>query len=244
MADSLLRVENWIESGSTAYICVTGVHGVMESQKDAQLARIHNESGLTVPDGRPMTWCGRFAGAREIRQVRGIDLTLELARLAEAHQWPIFLYGGAVGTAELMAQKLSDQFPRLKVAGVYAPPFRHLSAGEDAEVISCINRTGAKIIFVGLSTPKQERWMAEHLGRLEASVLVGVGAAFDVHAGLARTAPRWTSPLGLEWLYRLTREPRRLWRRYIFNNPRFVAKILMRRPYLRADETCASFPDM
>lgn len=232
MADALSCIATWVEAEYASYACVTGVHGVMESQRDPGLLHIHNNADLVVPDGLPMVWCGRLAGAKEIRQVRGIDLTLAILGIAEQREWPVFFYGGAEGTPELLVERLTSRLPKLLVAGTVSPPFRPLSQQEDTDIVSQINESGARIVLVGLSTPKQERWMAEHVGRIRSNAMIGVGAAFDVHAGLSSTAPRWLQRLGLEWLYRLSREPRRLWRRYLVNNPKFLAAVLRRPPKL------------
>ena len=155
-----------------------------------------------------------------------------LERAAE-RGWTSFLYGGKEGVATLLAARLTEQFPALKIVGTYSPPFRELTKDEDDEVVRRINATGADLIWVGLSTPKQERWMAEHIGRVAAPVLLGVGAAFDFHAGLMPQAPNWMQRSGLEWAYRLGKEPRRLWRRYLRNNPAFLMRIATSPPRLR-----------
>jgi N-acetylglucosaminyldiphosphoundecaprenol N-acetyl-beta-D-mannosaminyltransferase len=203
-------------------VCVTGVHGVMESQRDETLRRIHNEAGLVTPDGMPMVWWARAHGHAHVRQVCGPDLMLAFCDRSLTAGYRHFFYGGGVGVADLLAQRLMKRFPGLVVAGTYTPPFRPLTAEEDADVTARINGSGADIVWVGLSTPKQEHWMADHRGLLDAPVLIGVGAAFDFHAGLKRRAPRWMRPLGLEWLFRLSTEPRRLWKRYLKNNPAFA----------------------
>jgi N-acetylglucosaminyldiphosphoundecaprenol N-acetyl-beta-D-mannosaminyltransferase len=233
MEATLAQISVWIEQGERSYVCVTNVHTIMECQDDPELLRIHNESGLTVPDGAPILWAGRAAGAREMGRVRGPDLLPAACELAAHHRWRAFFYGGSPGTAERLATRLAERFPELLVAGTYAPPFRDLTPEEDAAVVERINSSGADLVWVGLSAPKQERWMAAHRERLRSPVLIGVGAAFDIHAGLKPQAPAWMRPLGLEWLFRLALEPRRLWSRYLRTNPRFVAGILRRRPYLR-----------
>lgn len=230
---ALGRIADWIAGRESRYICVTGVHGVMESQDDPGLMRIHNQSGLTIPDGMPMVWAGWAAGAREMRLMRGTDFTLRVCAAAAERGWSVYFYGGKEGVPERLAAELRRQFPGLEVAGTHSPPFREPGAEEDAAIIDEINSSGADIVFVGLSTPKQERWMADHAERLSAGVLIGVGAAFDVHSGTKVEAPRWLRPIGLEWLYRLIREPRRLGGRYASVVPRFSLKIARRRPFLR-----------
>jgi N-acetylglucosaminyldiphosphoundecaprenol N-acetyl-beta-D-mannosaminyltransferase len=232
MEMTLETVTSWVLSGERQYVCVTGVHGVMESQRDRALAAIHNNAGLTTPDGMPMVWAGKAAGARWIQRVYGPDMMLAVLGEAQARGWSSFFYGGAPGVPELLAERLGQKFPGLHVAGTHSPPFRPLTRDEVLETAAFINASGATLVWVGLSTPKQERWMAELRPHLEAPVLLGVGAAFDFHAGRIKQAPRWMQDSGLEWLYRLSREPRRLWKRYLTNNPRFVVAIVRRRPHL------------
>jgi N-acetylglucosaminyldiphosphoundecaprenol N-acetyl-beta-D-mannosaminyltransferase len=208
---------------------------VIESQADPELLEIHNKSDLTVPDGVPLVWAGRYAGAGEIEHVRGPDLMPAVCELAAKKGWRSFFYGGGPGVADRIAKSMCERFPGFQVGGVYTPPFRALTAEEDAEVVRLINDSGSRLVWVGLSTPKQERWMASHVDRLSGPlVMFGVGAAFDIHAGLVKDSPRWTRPLGFQWAYRMIREPRRLWRRYLTVVPRFLLMILRRRPFLRA----------
>jgi N-acetylglucosaminyldiphosphoundecaprenol N-acetyl-beta-D-mannosaminyltransferase len=236
MDRAVTTVAGWIERGQREYVCATTVHGVMESQQDPELMRIHNDSGLTLPDGVPLVWSGRFAGAPEIERVYGPDFMLAVCELAAERGWSSFFYGGAPGVAELVARRLEDRFPGMRSAGQISPPYRRLSKTEDSEIVHRINSSGADLVWVGLGCPKQERWMAEHVDRLQPPVvLVGVGAAFDLHAGIRRDAPRAIRPLGLHWAYRLAQEPRRLWRRYLIHNSRFVGRIVRERPYLRPE---------
>jgi N-acetylglucosaminyldiphosphoundecaprenol N-acetyl-beta-D-mannosaminyltransferase len=228
--DALGEVTRWIDNGLRHYVCVTGVHGVMESLGDPELLRIHNESGLTTPDGMPMVWAARIAGAKNTRRVYGPDLMLAVCERAAQRGWGCFLYGATDEVLDQLRSNLSDRYPDLKIVGSHSPPFRPLTPEEDEAVVRRINESGAQIVWVGLSTPKQERWMASHIGRVNASALFGVGAAFDIHAGKLRQAPRWMQRSGLEWCFRLASEPRRLWRRYAVNNPRFVLAISRRRP--------------
>lgn len=236
LEDALTRIGSWVDNGEHHYVCVTGVHGVMESQQDPELMRIHNESGLTVADGAPLLWAAKYAGAEDCQRVRGPDFMPALCERARREGWSVYFYGGADGVPELVAERLAAQYPGLAVAGVYSPPFRPLTEAENAEVVNRINEARPDIVFVGLSTPKQERWMAANVGKLDAAALIGVGAAFDIAAGLKPQAPAWVQPTGLEWLYRMCLEPRRLGPRYLKNNPRFVATILRRPPRLRDAE--------
>jgi N-acetylglucosaminyldiphosphoundecaprenol N-acetyl-beta-D-mannosaminyltransferase len=233
MPMAVAEIERWIDERERHYVCVTGVHGVMESQRDPALRDIHNASGLTTPDGMPMVWSGRLAGADWMRRVYGPDLMLALAERAAARGWRSFFYGGKAGTAERLAERLAARFPGFVTVGTYSPPFRPLTPEEDGAVVDMINAARPDLVWVGLSTPKQERWMAAHVDRLDAPALLGVGAAFDIHAGELAQAPPALQRIGLEWAYRLYREPRRLWRRYLYNNPRFLLGIARRRPVLR-----------
>jgi N-acetylglucosaminyldiphosphoundecaprenol N-acetyl-beta-D-mannosaminyltransferase len=229
-AGAVATIADWIGRRDRQYICVTGVHGVVESQRDPRLLEIHNRSGMTVPDGRPLLWAGRAAGFPDTGQVRGADLMLDVCRMAVENGWSSYFYGGKEGVPERLVEKLRTRFPGLRVTGIHSPPFRPLTESEDEAVVEEINRAAPDLVWVGLSTPKQEHWMAEHRRRLNAPVLLGVGAAFDMNAGLVRTCPRVLQRLGLEWSFRLCLEPRRLWRRYLTNNPRFVASVLRHRP--------------
>ncbi len=208
------------------YICVTGVHGVMEAQDDADFRKILNGAFLCTPDGMPMVWAGKLRGHREMRRVYGPDLMLDVCGWSEASGAKHFFYGGADGVAELLAQKLKEKFPKLQVVGTFTPPFRALNETEIASLQAQIRAARPDIVWVGLSTPKQEKFMAEFLPKLDATLMIGVGAAFDFHSGRVKQAPVWMQRSGLEWLHRLCSEPRRLWRRYFRNNPLFVWKII------------------
>jgi N-acetylglucosaminyldiphosphoundecaprenol N-acetyl-beta-D-mannosaminyltransferase len=232
MATAVDEITAWIERREQHYVCVTGVHGVMESQRDGELLRIHNASGLTTPDGMPLVWAGRRAGATGMRRVYGPDLMLALSERAAARGWQSFFYGGRDGVPDRLVDNLRRRFPDFTAVGCYSPPFRALTDAEDTAIVERINAAAPDLVWVGLSTPKQERWMDAHVGRLDAPVLLGVGAAFDIHAGTLPQAPRWMQANGFEWLYRVIREPRRLWRRYLSIVPRFMLKIVRRPPRL------------
>jgi N-acetylglucosaminyldiphosphoundecaprenol N-acetyl-beta-D-mannosaminyltransferase len=227
MALTLDTIDAWIAASEQHHVCVTGVHGIMESQRDEMLRRIHNAAGLVTPDGMPLVWLSRLSGRRQVERVYGPDLMLACCARSESREYRHFFYGGGEGVPERLAEHLRRAFPRLQVVGTYSPPFRALSIEEDQELVGYINQTDPDIIWVGLSTPKQERWMYDHIGRVRAPVLIGVGAAFDFHAGLKKQAPRWMQRSGLEWLFRLMTEPRRLWRRYLINNPAFVWRVFL-----------------
>ncbi|MBI3417295.1 MAG: WecB/TagA/CpsF family glycosyltransferase [Verrucomicrobia bacterium] len=217
-------IANAITQKAKGYICVTGVHGVMEAQADAGFRSILNRAFLCTPDGMPMVWMGRLNGFSEMDRVYGPDLMLEVfaESLCAGHRH--FFYGGANGAAAQLKDCMTRQFPGLQVVGVYEPPFRPLNATEETELEAQIRAVRPDILWVGLSTPKQEKFMAEHLAKLEVTIMIGVGAAFDFHSGRVKQAPRWMQRSGLEWFFRLCQEPRRLWRRYLRNNPRFAFK--------------------
>ena len=208
------------------YICVTGVHGVMEAQNDAAFRKILNGAFLCTPDGMPMVWAGKLNGHREMRRVYGPDLMLDVCAWSETSCAKHFFYGGADGVAEALAEKLRAKFSKLQIAGTFTPPFRALTADEEKNLQAQIRAAKPDIFWVGLSTPKQEKFMAEFLPKLDATLMIGVGAAFDFHSGRTKQAPRWMQRSGLEWFFRLCSEPRRLAGRYFRNNPRFAAKYL------------------
>ncbi len=218
-------IDSWITSKQRYYVCVTGVHGIMEAQRDESFKRILNMAGLNTPDGMPMVWLGRLHRHSEIDRVYGPDLMLALCAHAARKGYRSFFYGGGEGVAQELATRMRQRFPQFRVAGTYTPPFRQLTEAEDREIVERINKSKADILWVGLGTAKQERWMALHAGRIEVPVMIGVGAAFDFHAGRVKQAPQWVQRSGMEWLYRLFKEPARLWRRYLINNPLFLFHI-------------------
>lgn len=224
---ALRTIDEWIAERRSHYVCITGVHGVMESQRDETIRRIHNAAGMVTPDGMPLVWLNHFQGFHHVERVYGPDLMLALCEHSVAHEYRHFLYGATDEVLERLSANLRRKVPGLQIVGTYAPPFRPLTPAEDETIVEMINDCHADIIWVGLSTPKQERWMAAHHGRLQTSVQIGVGAAFDFHAGLKPQAPYWMQRNGLEWLFRLATEPKRLWRRYLINNPRFVGLIII-----------------
>lgn len=216
---------NALAHGERGYVTITGVHGVMESQADAGLRDIHNRSLLSTPDGMPMVWLGRLAGHRQMGRVYGPELMERIFAWSEQSGRTHFLFGGADGVAPELKARLERRFPKARVVGTFTPPFRPLNPEERDALRQEIGRLKPDFFWVGLSTPKQERFMASHLGQLDTRIMVGVGAAFDFHAGRVSQAPRWVQRSGFEWLYRLAQEPRRLWRRYLRNNPLFLWKV-------------------
>lgn len=215
------------------YVCVTGVHGVSEAQADPQFRSILNSALLNTPDGMPMVWMGRLQGFRHMSRVYGPDLMLCLCQAGVGRGLTHFLYGGAEGVAPELQKRLEERFPGLRIIGSYTPPFRPLTSAELDELVRTVARLKPDFFWVGLSTPKQEKFMAQFCDRLEATVFLGVGAAFDFHAGRVRQAPRWMQRSGLEWLFRLMCEPRRLWKRYLKNNPLFLGRALLQLTRLR-----------
>jgi N-acetylglucosaminyldiphosphoundecaprenol N-acetyl-beta-D-mannosaminyltransferase len=207
------------------YICVTGVHGVMEAQSDVEFRRILNRAFLCTPDGMPMVWMGWLRGYRGMSRVYGPDLMLDVCEWSQKNPCRHFFFGGAPGVAEKLRDNLTKRFPNLHVVGCYTPPFRPLNAGEELQLQEMIHAEQVDILWVGLSTPKQEKFMADFLPRLDVTLMIGVGAAFDFHSGRVKQAPRWMQRTGLEWFFRLCQEPGRLAKRYIWNNPLFVVKI-------------------
>ncbi|WP_155982915.1 WecB/TagA/CpsF family glycosyltransferase [Thermus aquaticus] len=215
------KVLAWAAAGESRYVCVANVHMVMEAHDDPSFRALVNAADLVTPDGMPLVWMLRKLGYPHQERVCGPELTSRVCAEAARRGVPVGLYGGHPEALEALVRNLSARFPGLRVVYAYSPPFRPLTPEEDERVTEEINASGARILFVGLGCPKQEWWMAEHKGRVRA-VMLGVGAAFDFHAGRVRQAPVWMQRAGLEWLFRLVQEPRRLWRRYLKHNPRFL----------------------
>jgi N-acetylglucosaminyldiphosphoundecaprenol N-acetyl-beta-D-mannosaminyltransferase len=219
--DVVAQVENWI-AGRTAgnYVAVTGMHGISESCRNLQFRSVLNQASLVVADGMPLVWLGRWHGHDMRRRVYGPELTDTFCQ-ETGGKYRHFFYGGAPGVADSLARAMQDRYG-VRVAGTYCPPFRPLTEAEDREVVDLINSSNADVVWVGLSTPKQETWMHEHRDKLRVPVMFGVGAAFDLNTGRLTQAPRWMRENGLEWLFRLSAEPKRLWRRYLVMGPIFA----------------------
>ena len=224
--DASGRVLHWASERRSAYVCIANVHMVMEASDTPDFRRVVGDSDLVTPDGRPLVWALRWLGVGDATQVRGTDLFTEIARLAAGEGVSVGLYGSTPEVLEDLTGELQRRFPGLEVACAISPPFRQLTAEEDEELTRRVSESGARILFVGLGCPKQERWMAAHRGRIPA-VMLGVGAAFEFYTGRIPQAPRWMRSAGLEWAYRLYREPRRLWKRYAAHNPRFMALLAL-----------------
>jgi N-acetylglucosaminyldiphosphoundecaprenol N-acetyl-beta-D-mannosaminyltransferase len=218
-------MEGVIAADGRAYVTAAAVNLVMSAHEDPQAMAAALGATLAVPDGQPLVWALRALGHRHATRVYGPDLMAAFCARAARTGIPIFLYGGRTADAlAVLERRLCERFPGLRIAGSFWPPFRELSAREEESVIAAIDGSGAEVVWVGTGQPKQEKWMLHMRPRLRAPLLVGVGAAFDFHAGLIPQAPRWVQRAGLEWAFRLWREPRRLWRRYARHNPRFVVR--------------------
>ncbi len=211
------------------YICVTSVHGIILAKDDPSFAKILNSADIATPDGMPVVWALRSFGSAGQQRVYGPTLMLHLCESAAQHGHGIYLYGGRPEVLPPLEHRLKEKFPALRIAGRYSPPFRALTAEEDLQVQADIRQSGARILFIGISTPKQERWMFEHRQNFPGVTMIGVGAAFDFHAGYTPQAPAWMQRLGLEWFFRLSTEPQRLWRRYLLITPRFLPLWLIQR---------------
>lgn len=231
-----------VEERRQGYVCVTGVHGVTEAQDNPAFRDILNRAFVNTPDGMPMTWMGRLQGNRAIDRVYGPDLMLQICRASPARGIRHFFYGGKEGVAELLAGRLRGKIPGLEVVGTYCPPFRPLTDSEERALVEQMNACEPHCIWVGLSTPKQETFMSGFLAKYggqradrtrpallpgKPAIFFGVGAAFDFHAGLIPQAPFWMQRSGLEWAFRLSKEPKRLAGRYLRNNPRFALRALL-----------------
>ena len=221
MAHAVQAIAGWISAGDRQYVNVCTTDVVLRAHDDPKLADIVRSSGMATPDGMPLVWLGRMRGL-EIGRVYGPDLMLAVCEQGRAPGWRHFFYGGTDEVLRDLVARLMGRFPDLQIAGAWAPPFRPLTRDEEADVAARINHSRPHVVWVGIGTPKQDFWMAHFRPRLDAPVLIGVGAAFNFHAGHVRQAPRWMMTAGLEWLFRLGMEPRRLWRRYLIGIPRFL----------------------
>lgn len=242
--DIVQIVERWIrQRGASQYVAVTGMHGISESQEDPRFREILDAAGLVIPDGMPLVWVGRLEGHKEMKSRTPGSEVMEYFCRETGPKYRHFFYGGAPGVAEELA-RAERQRHGIQIAGTYCPPFRPLTPNEEQEVESIIHEAAPDVLWVGLSTPKQEKWMFEHRNRIHVPVMFGVGAAFDMNTGRLKRAPAWMQDAGLEWLFRLAMEPRRLWRRYIVNGSKFAWAVgmqhlvprLLRRPVVASGE--------
>jgi len=215
-------IERWIEQRQKRYVCVADSHCAIESRTNSQFRAVYRNAGLVTADGMPLVWMCRLFGERRLERIRGTDLMRELSRVSQLKGYRQFYFGGREQVLKTLQENLVRANPALQVAGAFSPPFRSLSREEDDAIIKRINDAQPDIVWVGLGAPKQELWMAEHLDRIQAPVMIGVGAAFDFLAEAKREAPVWMQQSGLEWLFRLCSEPRRLWRRYARVVPTFI----------------------
>jgi len=225
-AEATQHILHWSNERQGRMVCAANVHMIMEAHDDPAFKAILNEADLVTPDGMPLVWILRRLGFKDQTRVYGPDLMLHVLGAAEAAGTPVGFYGGTPEVLEALQVKLRSRFPALQIAYAFSPPFWELSETEKAEQIHAIRAADPRILFVGLGCPKQERWMAQHRHELP-MVTLGVGAAFDLHAGSLRQAPPWMQRIGLEWLFRLMVEPRRLWKRYLVHNPRFIWLIFL-----------------
>ena len=233
-------IEAAVDAKSRGYVCVTGVHGVMEAQRNGRFKQVLDQAFLVVPDGMPTVWIGRWEGHDKMGRVFGPDLMLEVCRRSIESGHTHYLYGGKPGIAEELKQNLSKRFPGIQIVGTYTPPFRPLSAEESADLQEELSNRDPDIIWIGLSTPKQEQFMAENLGSLSCKIMVGVGAAFDIHTGHIKDSPRWMKRVGLQWFHRLCQEPGRLWKRYLLNNSGFLIRTFLQFTGIRRYQIAAS----
>jgi N-acetylglucosaminyldiphosphoundecaprenol N-acetyl-beta-D-mannosaminyltransferase len=234
MSDAVARIADRLRSDWPGhYICVADVHCIMQSFRRPEVRAAYNSAEMCVPDGMPLTWVGRLRGHSEMDRVYGPDLMLRLLEVSAEEGFTNFFCGGAEGVAEELAQIMTERFPGLSIVGTYCPPFRELLESDRDELIHAVNSAQPDILWVGLGAPKQDLFMREYHGVLEAKMMIGVGAAFDFHTGRVPQAPRWMMRSGLEWLFRLVVEPRRLGPRYLRNNPLFLWHVFLQQTGLR-----------
>ena len=219
--ETFQKIGLWVAQKQPHYINVCSVQTVLDSYDSQDLTQIVNCSGMAVPDGMPLVWLGKLTG-NPVDRIYGPDLVLSLCERGQNLDYRHFFYGGSPGIADRMSENLRRRYPQLQIVGTCSPPFRDLTPQEEEETAQMINQARPDIVWVGLGTPKQDFWMARMRPLLQAPVLIAVGAAFDLHSGRIRQAPHWMRNTGLEWLFRLLMEPRRLWRRYLIGNPRFI----------------------
>jgi N-acetylglucosaminyldiphosphoundecaprenol N-acetyl-beta-D-mannosaminyltransferase len=232
-----------IGTGSHGYVCLTGVHGVMEAQHDPELRRILNRATINAPDGMPMTWIGRHQGFSKMDRVFGPDFMALMCRVSVLRGYRHFLYGGKEGVADLLSEKLRSRFPGIQIVDTYTPPFGALSFQDETQILARVRDSAPDIVWVGLSTPRQERFMAQYVDRIQAPLMVGVGAAFDFHTGTIRDCPDWIKRAGLQWFHRLLQDPGRLWKRYLRNNPAFLWNIACQLTGLRSYPSDVEMPE-
>jgi N-acetylglucosaminyldiphosphoundecaprenol N-acetyl-beta-D-mannosaminyltransferase len=237
MTMAVNRIEKWIEQREQNYVLTVPAHCIVDCQRDPELRAIYNRAGMVTPDGMPVAWILRMMGFRQVDRVYGPDLMLAMCQRSAERGYKHFLYGGWPPEVTMrLATRLRERFPELRIVGQHTPPFRPLTPEEDLAEIEKINAAEPDIVWCGLGARKEEYWTSGHIGKINATVLIGVGAAFDFHSGTKKQAPRWMMRAGLEWLFRLLTEPRRLWKRYLLGNPEFLA-LLLRQALWKAPAT-------
>ena len=228
-------IEDCIARKKKDYVCVAPVSTVVDCQRDAEYRQIINGAGMTTPDGIPIVWLGKLRGEKSIERTYGPDLMQAFCDLSQQRGYRHYFFGGTDGNNSLLVEKLKVRFPKLEIAGFYAPPVRSIGEIEQDPILDQINEANPDVLWVGLGSPKQDYWMRNHRRKLDVPIMIGVGAAFDFIAGTKRQAPRWMRGSGLEWLFRLCCEPKRLWKRYLFGNSQFIyfliKDMMKKKPY-------------
>jgi N-acetylglucosaminyldiphosphoundecaprenol N-acetyl-beta-D-mannosaminyltransferase len=233
MKRALERIAGELKSGRRGYVCMVNVHGVMEAHRDPHFAQIYASSAIAMPDGTPTVWIGHWQGHKQMRRVAGPELMLQVFGGEEFAHYTHFLYGGEDGVAERLRGRLAKRFPWARIVGTFTPPFRDLNPEEEEALIACVRELKPDIMWVGISSPKQERFMQRYLHRLDTTLMFGVGAAFDFHTGRIKDAPQWIKRIGMQWLHRLVQDPGRLWKRYLRTNSSFLWHIALQLTDLR-----------
>ncbi len=230
-SDVFNLIRSWRDKGEKHYICITNPHSVMLSRRDIDMRKAIGEAKLVLPDGIGIILASFLLGYKHKGRITGPTLMMKLCELGREYQYRHFFYGGGKNVVEDLVRKLSLMFPGLQISGLYSPPFRDLSEEEDNKVIEKINSTKPDIVWVGLGAPRQEKWMRDHLNKIDCTAMIGVGAAFDFHSGNVRWAPSWIRNIGLEWLWRLILDPQKMWRRNI-DSPLFLIKVFKQWLYM------------
>jgi N-acetylglucosaminyldiphosphoundecaprenol N-acetyl-beta-D-mannosaminyltransferase len=228
MKETIKCIESNLCNIKGKYICLSNVHTTVMSYEDEKYRYIQNNSFMSLPDGKPLSLICKFRGYKEVDRVTGPDLMNEIFKISEVKGYTHYFYGSTEETLDKMKEKISSKYPKIKIVGVYSPPYRKLTDEEDREIICNINNSKADFVWVGLGAPKQEIWMHEHKDKIQ-SLMIGVGAGFDYHAGKIKRAPMWMQKLSLEWLYRLLQEPKRLFKRYSVVNFKFLYYVITRK---------------
>jgi N-acetylglucosaminyldiphosphoundecaprenol N-acetyl-beta-D-mannosaminyltransferase len=227
MTEALAHIHSMLRGDEKGYVCCADVHGIMEAQRHPEVAKAYADSAMTLPDGMPLVWMGRQQHFRHMERVCGPDLMLEVFTRPEFRETTHYLYGGREMVAQELRDRLLEKNPDARIVGVRTPPFRELTAAEEQELIQDIAELKPDVLWVGISCPKQELFMTRHVGKLDTKLMFGVGAAFDYHTDRIRDSAPWVKRAGLQWLHRLLQDPKRLWRRYLRNNPAFVWRVLL-----------------